>query len=142
MNTAFLPRLPGRARTQIVCSVVAIPTLTVNVTNTIRLPTPSARAYVLKCSITQSVVGNDADGTLLATLKRRDISAGADVTISSAFNIEGQVANSANERFVLLGESTRLKAREDTLFVDIVSNTAIIDTQPVGFIYVELALLD
>jgi hypothetical protein len=76
----------------------------------------------------------DADGTILATLKKWDKSAGAAVTLSAALDLEALVAKQVTD-FTLLSTLTddqRTLDVGDTLYVEIVNNSAAIDTQPSG----------
>ncbi len=142
MDTSFRPREPYRSKAQIVTQSVAIDTLTANATTTIHIPTPARRAFVLSATIHQGTVAADSDGAINATLKRWDDSAGSGVSMSSAYNMEAATARRA-ERLTMLGGSSRVKAKEDTLYLDVVNDSAAINTQPANaFVVVELALLD
>jgi hypothetical protein len=142
VDTSFRPREPYRSKAQIVTVSASLGTLTANDTTTIHIPVPARRGFILSASVHQGTVAADADGTILATLKRYDASATSLVALTSAFNLEGQTARSA-DRLTMLGGTTRYKAREDTLVLEVVSNSAAINTQPAdAFVVVELALLD
>lgn len=142
MDVTFRPRLPNRAKAMLVTTSVAFPTITANTTTHVHVPKPARRAYLVGLTAHCSTVGVDADGTILATAKRYDFSATADVTCSSAKDIEAMVAFKA-ELFSLLGGTTQLFAKEDLLRVAFVNNSAAIDTQPAnGYLVAEWALLD
>jgi len=142
MDTTFRPREPYRAKSEIVTVTAAIPTLTANTTTTVHVPTPARRSFLLSASIQCSTIPADADGAITATVKRYDVSGAAAVSMSSALDCEALVALTAT-RFTMLSGSTRIKAREDTLRVDFVNDSAAIDTQFAnGFVVLELALLD
>ena len=143
MDTTFRPREPFRTKAEIVTVSASIGTLTVNATTTIHIPTPGRRCAILSASICQQTKAADADGTVLATLKRRDISASADVAASSAYDMEAATNRQVDRVTMLGGTANRIKAKEDSLFLDVVNNSAAIDTQPVNaFVVVELALLE
>lgn len=142
MDFSYRPALVARSGVQLVTLMVAIPTLTASATTTIRMPTPFRRAYILDAAVHAATPPGSAGGTLQTTVKKRDISAGSDVSVSAAFNIEGLVAHKVAAFTLNTGDAARLKAADDSLFVTVVSDAAI-ETQPAsGFLVVTLALLD
>lgn len=115
-------------------------TLTASTTTSFRIPTPKRRLRVLRGTYCAHTLPIDADGTVLATLKKYDISAAAAVSLSSAVSlkVDVSVADTATA-FTLLTTLTEAQLtvdEGDTLFVDVVSNSAAIDTQPVDLQFV------
>lgn len=116
---------------------------TANNTNNNRIPTPLRRALVERASVVLSTIGSDADGTILATLYKYDASAAAAVALSSALSLEAAGVATANVVVELpilstLTDAQRLLDEGDSLYVAVVSNSAAIDTAPVGTYTVEL----
>lgn len=123
--------------------------LTANVTNTYRIPTPATRCALVKLGFSSGVLGIDADGTILATVNKRD-NVGAQnlaVTAAHSLKVDVQVANKVNLIALLKATQAQIDALVyqvgDQLYVDIVSNSAAIDTQPTHSAYVaEWAILE
>lgn len=119
-----------------------------NTTTRFPIPTPIARCAVATLSIQSGAVnGVDADGTLLATFNKRDNVNAADVALSAATSVKVDFLTAVNKNFPVallstLTDAQRLVQPGDTLFVNIVNNSAAIDTQPTGlFLVVEFAIL-
>lgn len=122
-------------------------TLTANVTTTIRIPTPRRKAKILRCSASAATLPVDNDGTFLATLKKWDDSAGASIAITSAFDLESGLDTAAESRnltlLTTLTDAQQVVDEGDTLFVEVVNNSAAVDTQPVALAFVvECAVLE
>jgi hypothetical protein len=98
-------------------------------------PTRAAIVKVVACAYTVPV---DSDGTILATLKKWDKSAAADVTLSSALDLEALTAKEGTSFTIssTLTDDQRTLDTGDTLRVEIVNNSAAIDTAPVGLRFV------
>lgn len=142
MITAFLPRNPNRAGSIPILVEVLAGTVTANTTTTHRGPAIPSLSYLAKAIVSCSTVGADADGTILLTLKKYDASANAAVTLSSAFDLETLTANEGALLTILstLTDEQRRLDVGDTLFFEIVSNSAAFNTAPVG-IRVDIELL-
>ena len=109
---------------------------TANVTNTFRIPTPVTRAALLKLAVSAGGIGADADGTILATINKRDNVAAQNVALTAATSLEVDFITTANKVYQIpllttqAVEDARIFQVGDQLYVDIVSNSAAIDTQP------------
>ena len=80
----------------------------------------------------------DADGTLTVTAYKYDASANAEVVLSAAVQMEGQTLREA-VRTVALASATDAELlfdEGDTLEFHVISNSASIDTQPAGVVFV------
>jgi hypothetical protein len=135
----------GRHGTDPVYLAGGTDTLTANTTTVQVLGAAPTRAVITKVSASQHVLVADSDGTVLATLKKWDASASADVTLSAALDLEAMTAKVASP-FALIATLTddqRILDTGDTLRVDIVNNSAAINTQPTGLRFVaELLVLE
>lgn len=110
-------------------------TLTANTTNLRIVFTPAYRGSIdparLRCGCTVKPV--DADGTFLATIKKYDASADAYVTITDALDLEAALIALESVAFVPVAGLTDAQLYCDTgdqVVVEIVNNSAGIDTQP------------
>lgn len=142
MVTAFLPRNPNRAGTIPLLAEILAGTITANTTTTHRGPAIPSLSYLAKAIVSCSTVGADSDGTLLLTLKKYDASANAAVTLSAAFDLESLTANEGTLMTILstLTDDQRRIDVGDTLFFEVVSNSAAFNTAPVG-VRVDIELL-
>ena len=124
----------------------AVPTCTANATVTVYVPTPAISAYVESASFLLTTLAADADGILTVKLFKWDKSAGAGVALTDAMGLEtGDAAVVKEPKKFTIGavtEAARTLEDGDSLYLDYVSNSAAIDTQPVGFVVVELAILE
>lgn len=136
MRREFIPR-PGHFGEHPVVLSKDVGTLTANQTNTRSMGGVNRRAFVERLSVSARTVPVDNDGTLLATVKKRDASAGANVTLTAAFNLETLVANASSAIALLstLTDDQLTLDQGDTLFVEIVNNSAAIDTQPADLVF-------
>lgn len=119
-----------------------------NTTTRFAIPTPFARCAIASLHVQNGpVTVADADGTVLATFNKRDNVAGADVALSAATDLEVANLSVINKTFAVpllstLTDGQRIVQPGDTCFVNIVNNSAAIDTQPTGlFLMVEFAIL-
>lgn len=146
MDISFRPK-SGRFGLVPVVTAFNLPAnpATANSTQTHRIPSPPGRCYPVKACIQCATVGADADGTLTATLIRRRASDDADVSLTSALDMETMTA-SEKSLFAFLSSLTdaqRIFLAADTCELDIISNSAAIDTQPATVIVtVEWAVLE
>lgn len=109
--------------------------LTANTTTTINIPTPAvAGAVLISAAVSASTVAADADGTILATLVKRTASDDGDDTISSSADLEALTAKEKTEFTLSNALEHRTFAIADTLELDVVNNSAAIDTQPVDLV--------
>lgn len=109
--------------------------LTANGTTTIGIATPYRKCAIEAAALSAVTGPVDADGTFIATLKKKDNVANAVVTLSAGLDIEaaGLVSQKAVQFTLLttLTENQKTLRAGDTLYVEIVNNSAAIDTQPV-----------
>lgn len=152
MDPRFAPR-PGRFDTQLDLEASSqVGTggllLVANTTTRIAIPTPLTRSAIMTLIIQNGpVTGVDSDGTILATFNRRDNTGAADIPLNTAFDCEVAGLTSVNKTFnvpllTTLTDANRTCLPGDTLYVNVVNNSAAIDTQPTGlFFMVEFALL-
>lgn len=119
--------------------------LTANATTRVDLGCAPSVSHVERVVCSQSTLVADADGTVLATLKKYDASADASVTLSAALDLEAMTASEGSP-FVLTSTLTDAQLQMDdgdVLYVDVVNNSAAINTQPVNLRFVaELWVLE
>lgn len=138
---------PGRWGTHPVLATIQLLTaLTVNATTTLFLGGSNVRSWISKVALSFFTLPADADGSVLATVKKWDASAGSAVTISAALDCEvtNMVAKVVKEFAILqtLTDDQRTLDVGDSLYIEFVNNSGAIDTQPVGGVaYVELFAL-
>lgn len=112
--------------------------LTVNNTTTFRLGTPAVKCQLIKLAASQVTVGADADGTILARAMKYDAAADAQVQVSEDIDLE---AATTRELQVAAAKASATAAQRvfngtsDTLEVNVVNNSAAIDTQPAGLVF-------
>lgn len=106
--------------------------LTANATTTFYLNPPNGKGVVYSFAAAAVTVPVDADGTILARLRKYDASADAFVTVSEDINLEALVTKERTEVMYLATatEAALILDTGDLLAVDVVSNSAAIDTQP------------
>lgn len=121
-------------------------TLTANATTSIAVATPPGRVYLDRATVQALTAPVDADGTFIATLKRRDVTTGVTIALTAATNLI--VAGLANQKGISLPllasltEAQKTVNAGDVLFLDVANNSAAIDTQPIGFtVTVEVLVL-
>ncbi len=139
MDKRFAPP-PGRYGTMISHSFSGIIgtgglVLTANATTAFRIPTPFAKCWLEKLFVSAGGLGVDADGTILATINKRDNLNAANVPLTAAFSFESDFLLLANKVYQIpllatLTDAQRIFQAGDQLYVDIVNNSAAIDTQP------------
>jgi hypothetical protein len=112
--------------------------LTVNSTTTFRLPTPPFKCRFLSMAVSVVTVPADADGSILARAVKYSASADAQVAVSADVDLE---ALTTREIGVAAALSTATEAQRifngtsDSLEVNVVNNSAAIDTQPAGLVF-------
>lgn len=118
--------------------------LTANTTTIFRLGGMAGRKCVVsRLGATTVTVPNDADGTIIAKLVKYDASADAAVDVSENLNLEALVTREesfANKLSTATDAQLMLDVG-DALEVHVVSNTATIDTQPAGLVFVAEVLV-
>lgn len=134
MVKAFLPRNPARAGTIPILLEVLAGTITANTTTTHRGACLPSRSFLEKAMVSCSTVASDADGTVLLTLFKYDASADAEVTLSSAYDLETLTANEGALMTILstLTDDQRTLDVGDQFLFKVVSNSAAFNTAPVG----------
>lgn len=151
MDLRFAPR-PGRFDIMVDVKSSQVGSIgqaiTANVTTRVSVPTPFARCAISSCFIQCGpTVALDSDGTILATFNKRDNVGAADVPLTAATSLEVDFLATVNKNFAVpllstLTDAQRLCQPGDICFINIVNNSAAIDTQPVGcFLSVEFAIL-
>lgn len=136
---------PGRWGTHpVIAAIQLLANFTVNATSTLFLGGVTVRSWISRVSVSCFVVPVDANGSLLATLKKWDKSAAAAVVLSAALDLEALVAKQTSDFAILatLTDDQRTMDLGDTLYIEVVNNSPEIDTQPTGFVvYPELFVL-
>jgi hypothetical protein len=139
---------PGRFGTQIVeasFSHASTLTLTANSSNLVYVPTPPSYCRLAKLSLLFGTKAADADGTIVATAYRY-AAGSSDATLTSALDTEATLTAKVPSSFTISGTETQRRFNKtgnvNTLVVDLRSNSASIDTQPVDvFIVAEFEIL-
>lgn len=118
--------------------------ITANTTNTFGLggisdkdtaaPNTDHTAYIDQVTVGCVTVPADADGTYLLNVVKYDASAATTVTIVSGFDMEALVAGKTENATIVtsLTDQQRMMDYGDFLYLELVSNSAAIDTQMVG----------
>lgn len=145
MDRKFAPKGPrfGVHPVYVSSGVVASPTA--NTTTTYMIPVPYRKCVVERLFFGQNVVLVDADGTALATFKKYDAATDADVSLNTAVNIESGVTKETTSVTVdaTLTEKQRILFEGDSIRVEVVSNSAAIDTAATGLYFgAELLVLE
>lgn len=112
--------------------------LTVNDTTVFRLPTPPVKSRFLWLAASVVTVPVDADGSILARAAKYNAATDAQVIVSSDINLETLVTREIT-RAGLLATATLaapiFNGSSDSLEVNVVNNSAAIDTQPAGLVF-------
>jgi len=118
---------------------------TANTTVNTLVAVPKVRCFISKATVTLSTVGIDADGTLLLRLKAvatdgstarnisDQLSLKSDGVATALVPVDLTISASAQNRHLKQGETLRL---------EVISDSAAIDTPAVGFVSTELFLLE
>ena len=125
----FKPK-PGRFGIHPVFAQAALSALTANATVTNYIPTPKRKCYIERITYHASTMAADADGTVLATVTKWDDSAQAAVALTASTSLEGLTAKKATEIALLstLTDAQLTLDEGDTLYIEMVNNSAAIDT--------------
>lgn len=121
-----------------------IGTVTANVTNTFGLGgisdvsdtanTPGHSAYIDEITVGCMTVPIDSDGTYLLNVKKYDAAAASAVSIVTGFDMETLVSGKTKRATLVttLTDSQRVMHFGDFIHIELVSNSAAIDTQMVA----------
>lgn len=112
-------------------------TITANQTNTFNLGQTHRLSVIARLAISALTVPADADGTTEITIKKYDASADAEVTLTAAFDMEAIAAAQESEEIPLLStltDSQLLFEEGDTLFAEVVNDSAAFNTAPAGVV--------
>lgn len=109
--------------------------LTANATTVFQIPVPFRKSVIERISVSCKGIPVDADGTILATINKRDNIAGANVALTAATSLEVDFVLLVNKNYNIallntLTDAQRILQEGDMMFVNIVNNSAAIDTQP------------
>jgi hypothetical protein len=106
--------------------------ITANTTTAIPLASPVRKNIIARVTAQVTTVPTDADGTILATLKKFNQVSGVTTVLSSALDLEALTARKPVQFTLLstLSEWQLQLAEGEYLYVDVVNNSAAIDTQP------------
>lgn len=148
----FMPR-PGRFGNSVeIVQSVPIGTgganATANTTTDYTVGTPASLCYVENIRAQAVAAGNDADGTILVQVFKRDVSAGQNVALTAGtFSLESDGITAGNRQFTIpitgsdIARTVNVQ-NGDALFVRVTNNSAAIDTQPnQAVVSVELSVL-
>jgi len=139
----FRPKFAARNGVEIATIGTTTFNLTPNATLDLYMSGPPATSYIEGISYVTNVNGNDADGTITATLYKYDVSAAAEYVLTGAINMETLVPH-MNVSLPILSTVTdaqRVLEVGDSVIIRLVSDSAVIDTQPQIEVTVELAVL-
>jgi hypothetical protein len=116
-------------------------TTTANTTVNTLIATPKRKCYIERAAITAKTVGSDADGTILCKLQvvAADGTTARDIT-STATSLEaaGVTALVPTELTITATKGNRYLHEGETLRIEVVNDSAAIDTAPVAYLAVEL----
>jgi hypothetical protein len=114
--------------------------LTVNDTTIFRGGAVPVRCRFLKLGASQTTVVADADGTVLARAMKYDAGDDAATAVSSDIDLEAGTAREQQTAGQLstATEATLTFDAGDTLEINVVNNSAAINTQPAGLVFVAL----
>lgn len=117
--------------------------ITANVTTTLRIGPIGRKARFLRFGASCQTAVADADGTVLARVRKRNNAGGT--TVSNDIDLEALTVNQATYAGPLTTvlESVLRFAATDVVEIDIVNNSAAINTQPAFLCFtVEFAVLE
>lgn len=140
MDTRYAPVRGGRFNVQLVgVGASNVGNLTANATTTFFIAVPAGKYYISKLSLVCNTVGADADGTILGTFKKYDGVANSGVALNTATDLETLVTKETRDVTVLasLTPAQRIlnTANGDSLYVEVVNNSAAINTQPTNLCF-------
>lgn len=139
--------LPGRFGTQTIvlsCGPIgpanylggAAP-LTANATTTFRLGPVPCKCVFSKLAVSATTVPADADGTIVATAFKYSAASNAQVQVSPAVDLEALITREGTivRQYTAATEAALTVLEGDTIEVNVVNNSAAIDTQPAGLVF-------
>jgi len=147
MDTRYAPKTPPFSGVMVSkASAGPVGTITANVTNTFFLAVPPGRHWIRRAAVVCNVVGVDADGNLTATFQKYNGATDTPVALNTANNLKTLTTKEMRDIVVTatLTDAQRIvdSANGDSLYVEVVSDSAAIDTQPTQLIFtVELLTL-
>lgn len=114
-------------------------TITANQTTSFFLQVPPGRHYIRRLAVVCNVVGVDADGNLTAVFQRYSGAADAATALNTATNLKTLTTKEYRDVAVTgtLTDSQRIvdSSLGDSIYVDVISDSAAIDTQPTQLIF-------
>ncbi len=120
--------------------------LTVNDTTTFKIPSPYRKCRFVRASTVAGTIAIDNDGTVLATVKKLTApSTKVSLTDALSWEAAGLTADTVAvyANVSTLTETQRTLGAGQSFIVDVVSNSATIDTQPAKvFIVIEVEVLE
>lgn len=125
--------------------VSAAPGVTANTTVNTLVAIPKTRCWISKATVTLSTIGSDADGTILLRLKAVATDGTTARNISDQLSLESDGVATALVPVALTISATdgnRFLAEGETIRLEVISNSAAIDTAPVGSVALELFVQD
>jgi len=145
MPTNYFKPKPGRYGVQpVVLEFQAgVDPLTANATVNFILPLPG-RCRFARATCLQRTLAADADGTVLAYVKKM-VGGSTSTTLTDALDLEAASASYTAPFVPVAGltEAQRTFAAVDNVYFSVVNNSAAINTQPVGLVFlVELELVE
>lgn len=119
--------------------------MTANSSESILIPTPPGKFVVLGATAVCTTIAIDADGTALAYITKRVASDDSDVVLTAGLDLEAMTVLERTEFVVNKqpGSASNIFLAGDVLKMELVSNSASIDTEPVNLVItVELGYLE
>lgn len=154
MDKRFAPLGDRQGTMPVTVGTGAVGTITANTTNRFLLPVPAGKYFIYSFSVACNTVAADADGTVLATLFKYDGVAASAVAQNTAAagaaatgDLESLVTKKGQKITLLASVADKdriinVTDNNDGLYVDVVNNSAAIDTQPTQLVFcVELLAL-
>lgn len=121
------------------------PTVTANTTVNTLVSVPKVKCWINKAVVTLSTVGVDSDGTILLRLKAVGTDGTTARNISDQLSLEAAGVATALVPVALTISATdpnRILKDGETLRLEVISDSAAIDTPPVGEVSIELMVLE
>ena len=107
-----------------------------NSTATVQLPCPYSKCLLVRAAVYATTVPIDADGTCTYQLIKREGAGDSDDVVSAAIDYEGSMSKEMKD-IPLTGTITdRTFLNLDIFEVDLVNNSAAINTDAVGLVFV------
>ncbi len=112
--------------------------LTANATTRFQLGPVPCKCVFSKLAVSTVTVPADAEGTIVATAFKYSATAAAQVQVSPAVDLEALTTRKGTivRQYTAATEAGLTLQEGDCVEVNVVSNSAAIDTQPVGLVFV------